>query len=149
MRTMDCACPGLSLLSFRQSEEVGEGTSPGLAMVSTAPGNDIWDPSWGVLGSGGCLGMSESWGRAARPGFLREPACLLLAQLPPPKALGLGFLSQLQIFLHCSVCLSCVSPSLGVLDFSDFFQLLMICETEQRVFGEAVHPHVECFQGTA
>lgn len=60
-------------------------------MVSTAPGSDIWDPGQGVLDSGGCLGMLESWGRATGPGFLREPACLLLAQLPPPKALGLGF----------------------------------------------------------
>lgn len=75
----------------------------------------------------------------------------LFAASPAPTTKGIGFrfFSQLQIFVHCSVCLSCVSPSLGVLDFSDFFQLLMICEKKQRVLGEAVHPHVQCFQGIA
>lgn len=81
---------------------------------------------------------------------LPKGACLFAASpAPTTKGIGFSFFSQLQIFLHCLVSLSCVSPSLGVLEFSDFFQLLMICETEQRVFGEAVHPHVECFQGIA
>jgi len=113
----------------RRRGEVGEGTSPraGHGQRSSRP--------WHLAPKPGCAGQRRVLGhRTARPVFPREPARSLLAQLPPPTGLGLGFLARLQILLHRSVCVSCASPSLGVLVFSDFCQLLMICEAGQQGF---------------
>lgn len=116
-------------------------------MVSTAPGHGVRDPSQGVLGSGGCPGTLEGQGRTVHPSFPRKRAQLLLAQLPPPKGLALGFLSRLQISLHRSACVSRVSPSLEVFVFSDFCQLLMVCETAASLLGRLCIPVLNVSKG--
>lgn len=88
----------------------------------------------GCAGQRGLLGHLGDLGQDGVTKVPEKPDHPLPVQLPPPKGLALGFLSQLQVFLRCSVCVSRVSPSLEVLGFSDFRQLLMTCETEQGVF---------------
>lgn len=88
------------------SGEVGEGTSPGVAVVSRAPGKGMRDPSQGVLGSGGRPGALQGWGRTVCPNFPRESA--LLAASPAPTAKGFGFsFTASDISASLGLCLAC------------------------------------------
>lgn len=108
-----------------RSGEVGEETSPGAGRGQHSSGQWHLGPKLGCAGQQRMPRMGRTGGWAGQEGgqdivtrFPQEPACWLLAQLPVPKCLGLGFLSWLQVFLRLTCCRG----------FSDFCQLLT-CET--------------------
>lgn len=89
-----------------RSGEVGEGTSPGVAVVSRAPGKGMKDPSRGVLGSRGCPGALQSWGRMVCLNFPRESALLAASPAPTTKGFGFSFTASV-ISASLSLCLTC------------------------------------------